>query len=159
MEEPKYEALLKSYELAHADHRAEVSLGWELQKFFLSVNPAILVTAGALSTVSTLGAIAVLGVGTVTAFVGALAVARAHGRTRRTRNWLRARASAIGLEGPEITGGQQELKGKPRSERFRIVTLMVSALAINALCDLGLAWYLGYYGEPLRKSEVPASQQ
>ncbi len=151
---PTQEALLKSYELAHKDHRDEVSLGWERQKFFLLLNPTILVTSGALTAISKPAAIAALAVGTVTAFAGALAVGRSHGRTRRTRDWLHKQAQRVGLEGPEITGGQRELKGKPRKERFRIVTLMIVALAVNSAFDAGLALYLGLHDEAVGKQET-----
>jgi hypothetical protein len=153
MEAPERDALMKAYELAHADHRAEVSLGWERQKFFLSLNPAILITAGGIAARFHLAAVAALGVGTVLSIVGALTVARSHGRTRRTRDTLDACAHRVGVEGPEVTGGQRALHGKPRKERFRVVTLMIIALAINALLDAGLAVYLGWTYD-----EAPSAQ-
>lgn len=143
MQAPERDALLKAYELAHADHRAEVGLGWERQKFFLSLNPAILIIAGGIAARSNPAAVAAFAVGTVLSIVGALTVARSHGRTRRTRDTLDACAHRVGVEGPEITGGQRALHGKPRGERFRVVTLMIIALVVNALLDAWLALYLG----------------
>lgn len=151
MADPQHDALLKAYELAHQDHRAEVQLGWERQRFFVGLNPALLVTAGALTALSKPAAIAALGVGTVLSLVGALVVARSHGRARHTRDGLEAAARRIGLEGPEVTGGQRALHGKPRAERFRVVTLVIVGLVVHAMFDAGLAVYLGTRDEPLAR--------
>lgn len=141
MEAPRHEAILKAYEIAHTDHRAEVALGWERQRFFLTLNPAILVVAGGISSDSKYAAIAALAVGAVLSAVGALVVGRSHGRARRTRDQLDAAAKRVGVDGPETTGGQRALHGKPRAERFRVVTLIIAALAINGLLDAALAIY------------------
>jgi hypothetical protein len=143
MGDPDPSALLKAYELAHVDHRAEVALVWDRQKFFLSLNPAILAAAGAVAAFWKLAAVAVLGVGTATCIIGALTVAVSHARTRNTRNSLEAAARLVGVQGPEITGGQQELHGKKRKQRYRVVTLVILALSLNAIFDAALAVYLG----------------
>lgn len=143
MQEPQFAALLKAYELAHQDHRAEVQLGWERQRFFVGSSAALLVAGGALSEPSSFASTAVLGLGAALSLVGALVVARSHGRSRRTRDELEAAAKRLGLEGPAVTGGQRALHGKPRGERFRVVTLVITTLLVTGLVDVALALCIG----------------
>jgi len=149
---------LSHYPFAHADHRAEVAQSWDRARFFLGLNAALLVAGSAIAAASSRAALAPLALGVVLSVVGALIVARSHGRTRRTRDALEQAARELGVEGHEITGGQRALHGKPRGEGYRVVTLVVVGLAINSAFDAGLAIYLGCRDEPLRKPEVPGLQ-
>lgn len=126
-------------ELAHADHRAEVALGWSRQRFFVAVNAALLAAGSAIATSSPTMALPVLVLGVVLSLVGALVVAWSHGRTRRTRDELDAMARRAGVEGPGITGGQRVLRGEARGERYRVVTLVVVALVVNGMVDTCIA--------------------
>jgi hypothetical protein len=127
------------YQLAHAEHRAEVALGWARQRFFLAVNAALLAAGSAISAASPTAALPVLAFGAVLSLVGALVVARSHGRSRRTRGELDAAARRAGVEGPAITGGQRVLQGKARGERYRVVTLVVVALGVCGAMDACIA--------------------
>lgn len=131
--------LLALHQLAHAEHRAEVELCWSRQRFFVGMNAALLVAGSAISTASPLAALPVLGLGAVLALVGALVVARSHGRTRRTRDELDQAARRAGVTGPATTGGQRERLGKERGEGFRVVTLVVAGLAVCGVLDAGMA--------------------
>jgi hypothetical protein len=132
------------YQLARADHRAEVALGWSRQRFFVGVNAALLAAGCAIASWSPLAALPVLGLGAVLALVGALVVARSHGRARRTRDELDQAARRAGVAGPQVTGGQRALHGKPRREAYRVVTVVVVALGTCGVLDAGMAVAIGW---------------
>lgn len=134
--------LLALLEHARADHRAEVELGWSRQRFFLGVNAALLTAGCALASWSPTAALPVLTFGAVLALVGALVVARSHGRSRRTRDELDAAARRAGVTGPAVTGGQRVRQGKSRGEGYRAVTLVVVALGVCGALDLAAAAFL-----------------
>lgn len=135
--------LLALHQLAHAEHRAEVQLGWERQRFFLGVNAVLLTAGSAISAASPVAALPVLALGAVLSIIGALIVARSHGRTRRTRDELDAAARRAGIVGPETTGGQRVRQGKERGEGYRVVTLAVVALGSCGAIDVGMAVAVG----------------
>lgn len=135
--------LLALHQLAHAEHRAEVQLGWERQRFFLGVNAVLLTAGSAISAASPAAALPVLALGAVLSLVGTLVVTRSHGRTRRTRDELDQAARRAGVEGPGTTGGQRVLAGRARGEGYRVVTLVVVALGVNGAIDVGMAVAVG----------------
>jgi uncharacterized membrane protein YfcA len=100
---PPAPATLAHYQLAHADHRAEVQLSWDRARFFLALNAALLVAGSAIATASPRAALAPLALGVVLSVIGALIVARSHGRTRRTRtrsSRLPANSASTGPRSP-----------------------------------------------------------
>lgn len=131
--------LLALLEHARADHRAEVELGWERQRFFVGMNAALLVAGSAIGSWSPQAALPVLALGAVLSLVGALIAMRSHGRVRRTRDALDQVARRAGVEGPEVTGGQRALHGKARGEGYRVVALVVVALVVCGALDVGVA--------------------
>jgi hypothetical protein len=144
--------LAAQLEHARADHRAEVQLGWERQRFFVGVNALLLVAGSALGSWSPVAALPVLAFSAVLSLVGALVVARSHGRTRRTRDALNAAARRAGVEGPAITGGQRVLRGEARGEGYRVVTLVVVSLVVCGAIDVGVAVML----EAIRPTDAGA---
>jgi hypothetical protein len=140
--------LLALHQLAHAEHRAEVQLPWERQRFFLGVNAALLAAGCAIASGSLMPALPVLGVGAVLSLVGALVVARSHGRARRSRDELDQAARRAGVTGPQVTGGQRVLAGRARGERYRVVALVLVALGACGALDVGMALAVGLLEQP-----------
>lgn len=130
--------LLERLRLAHAEYRAEVALGWDRQRLFLTLNPVL--TAGLAATgAHTLAARLACGVAAIVALAGALVVLRSHGRYRAARAALQAREDALGYEDLQTTGGQREARGGLRLERFRVVDLLVAVFVALAAVDVALA--------------------
>jgi len=133
--------LLERLKLAHAEYRAEVALGWDRQKLFLTLNPAL--TAGL--TLSGGHSLALRLAYTLAAFValcGALIVLRSHRRYQAARATLQAIEDQLGLEDLQTTGGQRAARGGPRLERFRIVDVVAITFVMFAAVDWLLAWAL-----------------
>ena len=134
--------LIERYKLAHAEYRAEVALGWDRQKLFLTLNPAL--TALISSAVHTkAGAQLALTAAALTALAGALIVRRSHSRYRATRAALLQLEDLLGIQDLQTTGGQRQARDAPRLERFRIVDVVAFVFVVTALLDLALAALAG----------------
>lgn len=130
--------LLERLKLAHAEYRAEVALGWDRQKLFLTLNPVL--TAGLLANgAHTLTARCACVLAALIALAGALVVRRSHGRYRAARAALQRLEDQLGLEDLQTTGGQREARGGLRLERFRVVDVLVGVFLLLAGLDLALA--------------------
>jgi hypothetical protein len=130
--------LIERWKLAHAEYRAEVALGWDRQKLFLTVNPAL--TALMASSAHTgIGARLGLVAAALTALAGVLVVRRSHGRYRATRTALQSLEDALGIQDLQTTGGQREARGEPRLERFRVVDVVAGLFLTLAALDIALA--------------------
>lgn len=128
--------LMELYKLGHAEYRAEVSLGWERQKLFLTLNPTLLAIVGALGAQEPHAAQAALAAAAAVSVAGMFVVVRSHGRYRATRAQLDVLAGELSVPGLETTGGMRQAQGKPRAEGFRVVTVVVTVLALFVLLDL-----------------------
>lgn len=131
--------LLERLKLAHAEYRAEVALGWDRQKLFLTLNP--LLTAGlAASDVHTPAARLAAGAAALVAIAGMLIVLRSHGRYQAARAALLQLEDALDLQDLQTTGGQRELRAGLRLEKFRVVDVIVTVFALLAAVDVMLAF-------------------
>jgi hypothetical protein len=130
--------LFERYKLAYQEYRSEVSLGWERQKLFLTLNPTLTALIPAFGRDKLAGA-ATLCCAAVIALAGAFIVSRAHSRYRATRLAMHALETQLGIAGVQTTGGQRELKGGPRLEAFRVVDVLVIVFMLNAALDFLLA--------------------
>lgn len=130
--------LIERLKLAHAEYRAEVALGWDRQKLFLTLNPVL--TAGlAVAPTHTLAARLGYVAAAVVAIAGALIVRRSHTRYQAARAALQHLEDKLGLEDLQTTGGQRAARGGLRLERFRIVDVLALTFLVLALVDLVLA--------------------
>lgn len=130
--------LIERYRIAYAEYRAEVSLGWERQKLFLTLNPAL--TAFLSSTPSGLTRCVTLLATAGIALAGALIVRRSHTRYQAARGALLALEDALGFQDLQTTGGQRAARGNPHSERFRIVDVIAIVFLLLAAIDVRLAF-------------------
>lgn len=138
MTDDERKELLERLKLAHAEYRAEVALGWDRQKLFLTLNPVL--TAGLLASgAHTLAARYACVLAALIALAGALVVRRSHGRYRAARAALQRLEDQLGLEDLQTTGGQREARGGLRLERFRVVDVLVGVFLLLAGLDLLLA--------------------
>lgn len=130
--------LVERLKLAHAEYRAEVALGWDRQRLFLTLSP--LLTAGlAASGPVTVGARLACLAAALVALAGTLVVLRSHGRYRAARAALQRIEDQLGFEDLQTTGGQRAARELPRLERFRIVDLLVVVFLLLAAVDIVLA--------------------
>ena len=130
--------LLERLKLAHAEYRAEVALGWDRQKLFLTLNPVLtagLAAAGVQTFAARLACLAAAAI----ALAGALVVLRSHTRYQAARATLQRLETEFGIEDLQTTGGQREARGGLRLERFRIVDVLVAVFLLLAVVDLVLA--------------------
>ena len=124
--------------MAHAEYRAEVALGWDRMKLFLTLNPIL--TAGiAASSMPRLGIVLALCIAAMVAAAGMFIVRRSHARYRATRTVVQRLEDELGFADLQTTGGQRELRGGLRLERFRVVDVVATVLLLIALFDLVLA--------------------
>lgn len=130
--------LIERYKLAHAEYRAEVALGWDRQKFFLSLNPALTTLIAAVVRTSSAARLA-LAAAALTALAGTAIVRRSHGRYRATRATLFAVEDLLGIQDFQTTGGQRAARELPRLERYRIGDIVAAVFVLNALLDIALA--------------------
>lgn len=132
---------LERYKIAYAEYRAEVSLGNERQKLFITLNPVIAALAS--STHIKLASAALL-LAASASIVGIVLVGRSHGRYQRTRDVLLALAKQLGCESDwQTTGGMREARSEPRWEGPRVTTAVKALLGLYAIFDvvvLGLLW-------------------
>jgi hypothetical protein len=129
--------LLERYKLAYAEYRAEVALGWDRQKLFLTLPSTITALTSALAT-HRLAAQAALLCAVLLSLTGMLVVWRSHGRYRATRQAMQALEDRLGIEDLQTTGGQREARGLMRLEAFRIVDVLIVVFAIIGALDLAL---------------------
>jgi hypothetical protein len=139
MDQPRSE-LFERYKLAYAEYRAEVTLGNERQKLFVTLNPAV---AALSSSAGKPVAIAALALAMAASLVGITLVWRSHGRYQQTRNVLLDLARTLGCEDDwQTTGGMREARNQPRLEGPRVVTSISWLLAFYALFDLVAIYFL-----------------
>lgn len=132
------EHLLERWKQAHAEYRAEVALGWDRQKLFLTLNPVLtagLAATGVHTTAARLACVAAAAV----ALAGTLIVLRSHGRYQAARAAVQQLEDALGIEDLQTTGGQRAARGGPRLERFRVVDVLVGVFVLLAAIDVALA--------------------
>lgn len=131
--------------LAYAEYRAEVTLGWDRHKLFLTLNPTLTALAGLATHASHKGIVAGLcfGAAAFIALVGCFVVLRSHGRYQAARAALQSIEDELGLSDLQTTGGQRAARGGPRLERFRVVDALVAVLVALALLDVALALVWG----------------
>jgi len=130
--------VIERWKLAHAEYRAEVALGWDRQKLFLTLNPVLtagLAIGGSPKLATQLG----FGVAACVALAACLVVRRSHGRYRAARAVLQRLEDQLGFEDLATTGGQRAARGGPRLELFRIVDVLVGVFLLIALVDIVLA--------------------
>lgn len=138
MTESDRKELLERYKLAHAEYRAEVALGWDRQKLFLTINPALTALLSSQVHVG-IGARLALGAAALVALAGLLIVRRSHTRYRATYATLAALEDQLGITDLQTTGGQREARGSLRLENFRVVDVISALFAVLAALDLALA--------------------
>lgn len=136
--QPSRQELVERLKLAHAEYRAEVALGWDRQKLFLTLNTTLPALIAALAHQALAARIALFCAALV-AVTGALVVVRSHRRYRATRVALQAIEDALGIQDLQTTGGQREARGSMRLESFRIVDLLALVFVMQALLDVLLA--------------------
>lgn len=133
--------LFERWQLAHAEYRAEVALGWDRQKLFLTLSPTL--TAG-IASLADHGAHAhaaqlAFMVAALVALAGTLVVYRSHTRYRAARATLLRLETELGFEDLQTTGGQREARAGLRLEKFRIVDVLVVVFLLIAALDVALA--------------------
>jgi hypothetical protein len=125
--------LIERYKIAYAEYRAEVALGHERQKLFITLNPAV----AALSAVGRPVTALVFGLAALASLIGIVLVYRSHGRYRQARDVLMALAIELGCSQDwQTTGGMREARGEPRFEGPRVVTAIALLLFLYACFDV-----------------------
>lgn len=106
---------IERWKLAHAEYRAEVALGWDRQKLFLTLSPTLTVgavLAGLAERGTThahrLAAQLAFMVAALVALAGTLVVYRSHTRYRAARATLLKLEAELGISDQRTTGGQRE---------------------------------------------------
>ena len=133
--------LFERYKLAVAECRAEISLGWERQKLFLTLNPTLTAIVGVAARSPT-AARAALVAAALTALAGAFIVQRSHARYRSARDTAQRLETELGIADLQTTGGQREARGLPRGETYRVIDVVIWVSCVNAALDLALAaWW------------------
>lgn len=126
---------LVCYQLAHAEYRAEVDLGWRRASLFVVLG----MVGPALACLRDLGRDAwpACAASAAACIAGLLLVRLAHARYRSTREHLRMLEQQLRLGvGMSTTGGMREAQGKPRAERYRAVTVLSVLLALLAVLNI-----------------------
>lgn len=132
--------LLERYKLAVAEYRAEVTLGADRVRLFVTLNPAVVALSS--HTHRTL-ATAALVLAAAASVLGILVVGRSHGRYRQTRNVLLTLATALGCAGDwQTTGGMREARAEPRFEGLKVSTAVQLLLGAYVVFDLVAAAWL-----------------
>lgn len=125
---------LVRYQLAHAEMRAEVELGWQRAQLFIALNPIVLVLA-----VDAEPLLAKLSIVTaaVVSMAGVLVLDASHERYRATRAVLLELALELHAEADwKTTGGMREFGGRPRGEGPRITTIVQMLLWAYVVLDI-----------------------
>lgn len=129
--------ILERYKLAYAEYRAEVALGWDRQKLFLTLSPTLTALIGSLARNPLAARLSLAGAALI-ALTGAFIVFRSHGRYRAARVAVLALEDQLGIADLQTTGGQRTERGMPRLESFRIVDLLVLVFVLLAGLDVAL---------------------
>ena len=74
----------------------------------------------------------------VVAWEGIMVIRASHRRYRAARDAVLALEDSLGFSDLQTTGGQREARGKPRSERYRVVDIVTAVLAIIGALDVRL---------------------
>lgn len=118
--------LVERLTVAHAEYRAEVALGWDRQRLFLTIAPVL--TAGLAAVgVHTLATRLACGVAALVALAGAAVVHRSHWRCVAAHCTLRAIAAQLGIDDP-----------RPTDDRH-VVHVLAGAFVALAALDVALA--------------------
>lgn len=115
------------YQLAHAEYRAEVELGWRRAQLFLALGMAGPVVVGLRSPLEGAGVMTCLA-SAAACVAGVLIVRRSHGRYRATREPLQQLERELGVAGIGTTGGMREGHGQARAEGYRVTTVLAVLL-------------------------------
>jgi hypothetical protein len=126
------------WKIAHAEYRAEVSLGWDRQKTFFALNPTLTAVIAGFARTPQAAQVALVAAA-IAALGGALVVRRSHGRYRAALAVVQRLEDQLGFADLQTTGGQREARGGLRLEKFRIVDVMAIAFVLNAVLDIVLA--------------------
>jgi hypothetical protein len=136
--EPRNE-LFRRYELVLVEYRSEVRLGWERQRLFITLSVVMTGFACVASSDQRSGAVMALVCAALTAVAGILVVLRSHARYRAVRVSVHQLEDQLGFADLRTTGGQRELRGGQRQERFRVVDVVVGLLGLLTALDVLLA--------------------
>jgi len=130
--------LVERWKIAHAEYRAEVALGWDRMKLFITLNPIL--TAGiAVSEARPRAAQLALVAAAVVALAGTLIVRRSHSRYQATRAVLQHLEDELGFADLQTTGGQRAAREGMRLEWFRVVDVVTGVFVLLAIVDVALA--------------------
>ncbi len=130
--------LFKRYSIAYQEYRAEVTLGWDRMKTFLTINPTFTVLLAMNDKVTLPVRLAAIGAASI-ALAGALIVHRSHKRYKATQGPLQQLQRDLGIEDILTTGGQREAVGLARLEQYRIADVVTWVFVLIAALDLALA--------------------
>jgi hypothetical protein len=133
--------LYEQYKIVFAEYRAEVTLGWERQKLFITLNPSLtsIIAVFSKNVVATRVA---LSVAAMVAVCGAFVVWRAHERYRATYRSLAHVENLLNIERIQTTGGQRLARGYLRLERFKVASVIIGLLLLIAMLDVFLAVWI-----------------
>jgi hypothetical protein len=129
--------LYERLKLAYGELRSEISLNWDRQKLFLTLNPALttLIVAVAHGWPRRLCLLSAA----LIALAGTLIVRRGHTRYQASRAVVLRLEDELGIQDLQTTGGQREARGGLRLERFRVVDVLVAVFLVLAVLDVALA--------------------
>lgn len=130
--------LIERWKLAYAEHRAEVTLGWDRSKTFLALNPVLTAGLASFAKAPSLARLA-LAAAAVTALGAALIVYRGHTRYRAARAAVQALEDQLGFADLQTTGGQRAARDGLRLESFKVMHVVCGIFVLNALLDLAIA--------------------
>lgn len=134
------EQLLTLYKIALDEYRAAVSLSWDRQKFFLTINALILGAAASFSRQAVSGPMlaGVFGLGVVTSVLGFVAVDVGHKYYRRTRSVFQAAEELLGLPMElrvRTTEGMARISRVGLGKLAKITTLTQLVLALLGIAE------------------------
>ena len=125
--------LIERYKLAYAEYRAEVALGIERQRIFITLAPAVAAFASNRDPI--IAALAFL-LSAAASVVGILLVHRSHTRYRSARDIVMGLGDRLGWDDLATTGGMREAHGRKRLERFKVTGAVMWLLGLYAVFDL-----------------------
>lgn len=129
--------LFLRYQIAHSEYRAEVQLGWERQKFFLTL--AVAISTGVMLDLGGgdygLAATA-LQLSTTIAFAGSLISTRSHKRYKAAIQQVQKIEDALLITDVQTTGGQRTNRGAVRGEWFSVGTVISFVFAMIVLFNV-----------------------
>ena len=134
----RHDLLVERWKVAHAEYRAEVALGWDRMKLFVTLNPVLtagIVASDARPHTARLALVAAAAV----ALAGTLIVRRSHSRYQATRAVVLRLEDELGFADLQTTGGQRAAREGPRLEWFRVVDVLAFVFVGIAVLDVALA--------------------